>query len=52
MSSVDPDTASDDVPLANIDWILNSGIDDPELIEKLRCVDLSFERLRYFHLSL
>jgi hypothetical protein len=28
----------DDMPPGSIDWILNSGIDDPELLTKLRLV--------------
>ena len=36
----DPDGAaiSDDMPPGSFDWILNSGIDDPELLTKLRLV--------------
>ena len=30
---------SDDMPPGSFDWILNSGIDDPELLTKLRFVN-------------
>lgn len=35
-SNPDVGATLDDVPSGNIDWILNSGIDDPELLDKLR----------------
>ena len=34
----DDGTILDDMPPGSIDWILNSGIDDPELLTKLRLV--------------
>ena len=39
-SSAYPDDGGmpDDIPPGSIDWILNSGIDDPELLAKLRLV--------------
>ncbi|CAB4002442.1 pericentriolar material 1 -like isoform X1, partial [Paramuricea clavata] len=35
----------DDMPPGSIDWILNSGIDDPELLTKLRQVKAAKERV-------
>ena len=37
-SNRDEGVTSDDMPSPSMDWILNSGIDDPELLAKLRLV--------------
>ncbi|XP_028402891.1 pericentriolar material 1 protein-like [Dendronephthya gigantea] len=47
-SGSNPDVGAeldDMLPAGNIDWMLNSGIDDPELLDKLRQVKAAKERV-------